>query len=141
MPLLLRLMWASWKSSSWARCMVASERPGLVFAGSLFQYPGFLIAALVGAGAASFLRDPAPWLHGLLSGVQDRPVHDCVAQPACCDQDENRQFSTSFMTFSDASPLVYGSSCFSLLTWVRVCRSRSTMVQPGREAVRGTQLL
>ena len=54
-------------------------------AGTLFQYPGFLIASLVGAGAASFLRNPAPWLHGLLSGMQAklRLVYD-PAQPVPC---------------------------------------------------------
>ena len=37
-------------------------------AGLLFQYPGLLIAALAGAGVAKFLRNPAPWLKGLLAG-------------------------------------------------------------------------
>ena len=39
-------------------------------AGILFQYPGLLIAALVGAGAANVLKHPAPWLHGLTSGAR-----------------------------------------------------------------------
>ena len=38
-------------------------------AGILFQYPGLVIAALVGAGAANVLKHPAPWLHGLTSGA------------------------------------------------------------------------
>ncbi|CAL8468154.1 g7693 [Coccomyxa elongata] len=37
--------------------------------GVLFQYPGFLIAALVGAGAANFLKHPAPWLEGIVAGL------------------------------------------------------------------------
>jgi uncharacterized membrane protein AbrB (regulator of aidB expression) len=38
-------------------------------AGVLFQYPGFLIAALVGAGAANFLKHPAGWVQGIVAGV------------------------------------------------------------------------
>lgn len=41
----------------------------VVWAGVLFQYPGFLIAALVGAGAANFLKHPAPWLEGIIAGA------------------------------------------------------------------------
>ena len=37
-------------------------------AGILFQWPGFLIAALAGAGVANFLKDPAPWLRGIIAG-------------------------------------------------------------------------
>ena len=37
-------------------------------AGVLFQYTGLIIASLAGAGAANWLKDPAPWLHGVLSG-------------------------------------------------------------------------
>ncbi len=49
--------------------------PGGLLTGILFQYPGFLIAALVGAGAANVLKHPAPWLHGLTSGARPaRPL-------------------------------------------------------------------
>ncbi len=37
-------------------------------AGVMFQWPGFLIAALVGAGAANFLKNPAPWVKGIVAG-------------------------------------------------------------------------
>jgi len=47
--------------------------PGGLLTGILFQYPGFLIAALVGAGAANVLKHPAPWLHGLTSGARPAP--------------------------------------------------------------------
>ena len=40
-------------------------------AGALFQWPGLLIAALAGAGVANFLKDPAPWLRGIIAG--ERP--------------------------------------------------------------------
>ena len=46
-------------------------------AGVLFQYPGLLISALVGAGAANFLKHPAPWLHGAVSGESARDVSSC----------------------------------------------------------------
>ena len=49
-------------------CMPA-QRLRAAAAGILFQYPGLLIAALVGAGAANVLKHPAPWLHGLTSGA------------------------------------------------------------------------
>ena len=39
-------------------------------AGALFSYPGLLIAALAGVGAANFLKDPSPWLNGLLAGAR-----------------------------------------------------------------------
>ena len=37
-------------------------------AGLLFQYPGLLLAGLVGVGAANWLKTPAPWLKALTSG-------------------------------------------------------------------------
>lgn len=57
---------------------VTRAKLGFFCAGSLFQYPGFLIAALVGAGVANFLKDPAPWLVGLLSGASASPLFDSV---------------------------------------------------------------
>ena len=48
--------------------------------GVLFQYPGFLIASLVGAGAANFLKRPAPWLEGIVAGV-----HACILHKPRCD--------------------------------------------------------
>ncbi|EIE20647.1 CHR family transporter: chromate ion [Coccomyxa subellipsoidea C-169] len=42
---------------------------GGLMTGVLFQYPGFLIASLVGAGAANFLKNPAPWLEGIVAGL------------------------------------------------------------------------
>ena len=46
-----------------------------VCSGVLFQYPGFLIASLVGAGAANFLKHPAPWLEGIVAGVHATSCH------------------------------------------------------------------
>lgn len=37
--------------------------------GLLFQLPGLVIMTLVGVGAASFLKTPAPWLRGATSGL------------------------------------------------------------------------
>jgi len=54
---------------SFALGVVQKGVAGGLMTGVLFQYPGFLIAALVGAGAANVLKHPAPWLHGLTSGA------------------------------------------------------------------------
>ncbi|KAK9816680.1 hypothetical protein WJX72_003596 [[Myrmecia] bisecta] len=54
---------------SFAIGVVKRGIPGGLLSGVLFQYPGFLIMALVGAGAANWLKDPAPWLRGLLAGL------------------------------------------------------------------------
>lgn len=37
--------------------------------GLLFQLPGLVIMTLVGVGAASFLKTPAPWLRGATAGL------------------------------------------------------------------------
>ena len=37
--------------------------------GLLFQLPGLIIMTLVGVGAASFLKNPAPWLRGATAGL------------------------------------------------------------------------
>ena len=37
--------------------------------GFLFQLPGLVIMTLVGVGAASFLKTPAPWLRGATAGL------------------------------------------------------------------------
>ncbi|CAK0787139.1 hypothetical protein CVIRNUC_010355 [Coccomyxa viridis] len=42
---------------------------GGLLTGVMFQWPGFLIAALVGAGAANFLKNPAPWVKGIVAGL------------------------------------------------------------------------
>eukprot|EP00891_Asterochloris_glomerata_P000418 jgi/Astpho2/418/e_gw1.00011.213.1_t len=41
---------------------------GGLLTGLLFQYPGLLLAGLVGVGAANWLKSPAPWLKALTSG-------------------------------------------------------------------------
>lgn len=53
--------------------------------GVLFQYPGFVIASLVGAGAANFLKHPAPWLEGIVAGV-----HACILHKPRCDMIKQR---------------------------------------------------
>ena len=54
---------------------------GFLCAGVLFQYPGFLISALVGAGAANFLKHPAPCLQGIVAGAlpANKQAH-CTSQ-------------------------------------------------------------
>jgi chromate transporter len=42
---------------------------GGLLSGSLFQYPGFLIMALAGMGAAEVLEDPADWLSAVSAGL------------------------------------------------------------------------
>lgn len=42
---------------------------GGMLTGFLFQLPGLVIMTLVGVGAASFLKDPAPWLRGATAGL------------------------------------------------------------------------
>jgi len=37
--------------------------------GLLFQLPGLILMTLVGVGAASFLKNPAPWLRGATAGL------------------------------------------------------------------------
>ena len=43
--------------------------PGGLLSGMLFQYPGLMMMALAGAGAAEILVDPADWLRGLTAGL------------------------------------------------------------------------
>jgi chromate transporter len=54
---------------SFALGVVQKGVPWGLLSGILFQYPGFIIAALCGAGVANFLRNPRPWLRGLLAGL------------------------------------------------------------------------
>lgn len=54
------------------RCILEPAQNMPPCAGALFQWPGLLIAALAGAGVANFLRDPAPWLRGIIAG--EHPV-------------------------------------------------------------------
>lgn len=42
---------------------------GGMLTGLLFQVPGLVIMTLVGVGAASFLKSPAPWLRGATAGL------------------------------------------------------------------------
>ena len=44
--------------------------------GLLFQLPGLIIMTLVGVGAASFLKNPAPWLRGATAGLGAAGVAD-----------------------------------------------------------------
>lgn len=41
---------------------------GGLFSGALFQYPGLILSAIVGVGAANYLKNPRPWLLGLTAG-------------------------------------------------------------------------
>ena len=50
------------------------SKPHCHCAGVLFQWPGFLIAALAGAGVANFLKEPAPWLRGIIAGMSTSHV-------------------------------------------------------------------
>ncbi|CAL5229349.1 g12659 [Coccomyxa viridis] len=54
---------------SFALGVVQKGVSGGLLTGILFQWPGFLIAALAGAGVANFLKDPAPWLRGIIAGL------------------------------------------------------------------------
>ena len=56
-------------------------------AGLLFQYPGLLLAGLVGVGAANWLKSPAPWLKAVTSGGEATASalpHAPVPPPSCC---------------------------------------------------------
>lgn len=59
---------------SFALGVVQKGVSGGLLSGILFQYPGFLIASLCGAGVANFLRNPKPWLRGLLAGLSSMGV-------------------------------------------------------------------
>jgi chromate transporter len=54
---------------SFAIGVVQKGVPGGLLSGALFQYPGFLIMALAGMGAAEVLKNPADWLSAVSAGL------------------------------------------------------------------------